>query len=173
MNETSSTGNAGKSLADFVGGPLADAGKSIDTVMNRAFGAMEKTIARACASGKLSVKDMVSAIVADVERIAARQYIEKPVESILSSLADAILPVSGARAAGGPVAAGEAYLVGERGPELFVPSTGGAIAATAGTQTRASVTLNVKTSDAQSFLKSGAQVSAMMLRALARGKRNL
>ncbi len=33
----------------------------------------------------------------------------------------------GARAAGGPVGAGRAYLVGERGPELFVPSAAGAI----------------------------------------------
>jgi hypothetical protein len=31
------------------------------------------------------------------------------------------------RASGGPVAAGSSYLVGERGPELFVPSAGGAI----------------------------------------------
>jgi hypothetical protein len=33
----------------------------------------------------------------------------------------------GHRAAGGPVSAGEPYWTGERGPELFVPSTSGAI----------------------------------------------
>lgn len=33
----------------------------------------------------------------------------------------------GARASGGSVATGHAYLVGERGPEMFVPSTAGAI----------------------------------------------
>ena len=33
----------------------------------------------------------------------------------------------GARAMGGPVAGGTAYLVGERGPELFVPGSSGAI----------------------------------------------
>jgi hypothetical protein len=33
----------------------------------------------------------------------------------------------GARANGGPVAAGRAYLVGERGPELFLPGAGGSI----------------------------------------------
>jgi hypothetical protein len=32
-----------------------------------------------------------------------------------------------ARAAGGPVSAGQPYMVGERGPELFVPSQGGQI----------------------------------------------
>lgn len=35
--------------------------------------------------------------------------------------------ISGARAAGGPVSAGGTYLVGERGPELFTPNTGGNI----------------------------------------------
>ena len=33
----------------------------------------------------------------------------------------------GARAAGGPVAGGGSYLVGERGPELFTPGTSGNI----------------------------------------------
>lgn len=35
--------------------------------------------------------------------------------------------LSGARAEGGPVSAGGNYLVGEEGPELFVPNTGGTI----------------------------------------------
>ncbi len=35
--------------------------------------------------------------------------------------------ISGARALGGPVAAGGTYLVGEKGPELFTPNTGGQI----------------------------------------------
>lgn len=33
----------------------------------------------------------------------------------------------GFRAAGGPVGAGRSYVVGERGPEIFVPNTGGSI----------------------------------------------
>ena len=33
----------------------------------------------------------------------------------------------GKRAAGGPVSAGSPYLVGERGPELFMPRTSGSI----------------------------------------------
>jgi hypothetical protein len=35
--------------------------------------------------------------------------------------------VDGARAFGGPVIGGNTYLVGEKGPELFTPSTGGRI----------------------------------------------
>lgn len=37
--------------------------------------------------------------------------------------------ISGARAAGGPVMGGQSYLVGERGPELFTPSSSGNITA--------------------------------------------
>lgn len=36
-------------------------------------------------------------------------------------------PIDGARAAGGPVSAGKNYLVGERGPEIFSPSSSGSI----------------------------------------------
>ena len=38
-----------------------------------------------------------------------------------------IMSISGARAAGGPVDAGSAYLVGEYRPEIFVPTTNGTI----------------------------------------------
>lgn len=37
--------------------------------------------------------------------------------------------IAGARAAGGPVSGGRTYLVGEKGPELFVPAVGGRIVA--------------------------------------------
>lgn len=40
---------------------------------------------------------------------------------------DAPAPVDGARATGGPVSAGKRYLVGERGPEIFSPSSSGSI----------------------------------------------
>lgn len=45
--------------------------------------------------------------------------------SVLGSIASAVF--GGARASGGPVLGGKTYLVGERGPELFTPGTGGSI----------------------------------------------
>jgi hypothetical protein len=45
----------------------------------------------------------------------------------MSSLDGLITGLSGARAAGGPVGADGTYLVGERGPELFTPSSSGTI----------------------------------------------
>ena len=44
----------------------------------------------------------------------------------LSGLVSSLLGSPG-RATGGPVSAGRSYVVGERGPELFVPSSGGRI----------------------------------------------
>ncbi|HII3728067.1 TPA: phage tail length tape measure family protein, partial [Pasteurella multocida] len=37
------------------------------------------------------------------------------------------ITLSGARAMGGPVGGGRAYLVGEKGPEIFVPGASGQI----------------------------------------------
>ena len=42
--------------------------------------------------------------------------------------------ISGKRAAGGPVSAGRAYLVGERGPEIFAPASNGTIIPNGGGQ---------------------------------------
>jgi tape measure domain-containing protein len=49
------------------------------------------------------------------------------VKSAVSSVVSAGKSVVGARAAGGPVSAGAPYIVGERGPETFVPATAGRI----------------------------------------------
>ena len=161
---------AAKSLAEFVGGPVTDATKAIDEAVSRSFRSVENTIARAALSGKTSIGKLVDSILADFDRIATSQFIVKPIEGVVGSLISSLLPISGARASGGPVEAGGAYLVGEQGPELFVPSSNGAIAPNAG---RPSITLNVQARDAQSFLKSETQIAAMLSRALARGQKNM
>lgn len=46
---------------------------------------------------------------------------------LLAIAAAALLKSSQARALGGPVRKGQSYIVGEQGPELFVPDTGGQI----------------------------------------------
>ncbi|MDE2182891.1 MAG: phage tail tape measure protein [Alphaproteobacteria bacterium] len=165
---------AAQALSEFVNGPVASAARSIDEAVTRSFRSVESTIARAALSGKASMDQLVDSILRDFDRVATSQFIVKPVESVINSLAGSLLsslvPLAGARASGGPVSAGAAYLVGEEGPELFVPQTGGAIAPFAA---RPSITLNVTARDAQSFLKSETQLAAMLSRALARGQRNL
>lgn len=160
---------ASKALADFVNGPVVGASRTVEDAVTRSFRSVESTIARAVVSGKTSIGQLVDAILADFDRVAASQFIIKPIESIAGSLISSLLPISGARAAGGPVEAGGAYLVGERGPELFVPSQGGSVVPNA----RPSIVMNVAVRDAPSFLKSETQIAAMLSRALARGQRNM
>lgn len=66
-------------------------------------------------------------------KVKEMKDLEQQVQSIKASIAAARASVggaaapAGARAAGGPVTGGEPYLVGERGPEMFIPRTSGTI----------------------------------------------
>jgi phage-related minor tail protein len=169
-----SLSSAGKALGDFVSGPVTDATSAIDSAVSKSFASVANTIASAALSGKTSISQMVDSILADFDRVALKQFVVKPLDNVIGSLVSSLLPVAGARAAGGPVAAGSAYLVGEQGPELFVPGSSGAIAPNQSLPSaRPQITLNVQAQDAQSFLKSETQVAAMMARILARGQRNM
>ncbi len=164
-----------RSLDAFARGPVTESARLIEHAVTQSFNAVADTIARAVLAGKVAMDSLVNAILADFDRIAARQFIEKPIEGAIASLFASLLPLGGARAAGGPVEAGLAYLVGEGGPELFVPSVSGTIRpdnAMAPPQ-RPQIVLNVNARDAGSFLKSETQIAAMLSRALARGQRNL
>lgn len=161
--------DAATELHDFSTTAFSGAATSISKSLDSAFASLAQNIAKAADSGKISVKTMVESILSDLNRISAASGGSSPVGSLLSYAADSLLPLSGARDAGGTVDAGSAYMVGESGPELFVPSQSGAIRKDVSTH----MTFNVQASDANSFLRSESQVSAMMLRALARGKRNL
>ena len=64
--------------------------------------------------------DMARSILRDLMRMQIRQAITIPLAQSMG------LSVEG-RAMGGPVTAGRPYMVGERGPELFVPGRSGGI----------------------------------------------
>jgi phage-related minor tail protein len=165
---------AANALSGFANGPVAGAAASIEAAVNRSFNAVSNTIARAALSGRESISQLTASVLADFDRIAASQFIAKPVAGLVSSVIGSLLPVSGARAAGGPVAPGGSYLVGEQGPELFTPSGAGNITPNGALAPRgAQVTVNITTQDAASFQKSKSQVAAMLARAIAQGQRNL
>jgi phage-related minor tail protein len=169
-----SLGQAAQAFADFANGPVANTTQTIETAVTRSFNAVAATISRTALSGRASIAQMTDAVLSDFDRIAASQFIVKPVEGVVSSLIASLMPVSGARAAGGPVSAGSTYLVGEHGPELFTPASGGQITPNGALGgVRPSVVVNIQTPDAASFAKSRSQVAAMMSRALAQGQRNL
>lgn len=75
----------------------------------------------------------------------------------------------GGRAGGGPVYAGTPYVVGERGPELFVPGSSGRIVPNGGGGV--TVNMTVVTPDANSFRKSQDQMMQDAHQAATRARR--
>ena len=76
-----------------------------------------------------------------------------------------------------PMAGARTGIAGEAGPEAIMPLTRGpdgrlGVAASGGTGSGMSVTFNVNATDAASFMRSEAQVSAMLARAVSLGQRN-
>lgn len=86
-----------------------------------------------------AVKRVMRSVVADIGRAIAKALILKSLVAIGGAiptsslggfggfLGSALMSFGGGRAMGGPVSAGTGYLVGERGPELFVPRQSGTI----------------------------------------------
>lgn len=87
----------------------------------------------------------------------------------LSSLVAGLVGAPG-RSTGGPVSAGRSYMVGERGPELFVPSNGGRIeqmTGGGGRDVRVSIALSSPTpGDPQVLRQSSRQVARAIRSAL-------
>jgi hypothetical protein len=77
-----------------------------------------------------------------------------------------VAPPIFARAAGGPVTSGQPYMVGERGPELFVPSTSGGIVPNG----RAGVVQNITIHVNGTAADVARQVSDEIMRAAMRGQ---
>lgn len=97
----------------------------------RAGRAVETALARAIRTGKLGFDDLKAAALSVMAEIAA-SAVKQGIGHVLGGggLAGALTGLLGlpGRATGGPVSPGRAYLVGERGPEVFVPTTSGQVA---------------------------------------------
>ena len=70
-------------------------------------------------TGKLKFGDFAKSVIADLAKIALKAAVTK----LFTLIGGAIL----GKAAGGPVMANKPYVVGEQGPELFVPNSAGSI----------------------------------------------
>lgn len=88
---------------------------------------------------------------------------------LFTGLIGSVLGLPG-RATGGPVAPDRPYLVGERGPELFVPTSAGRVETGAGSPREVRVSIQVTTphgTDApQALQRSSRQVASAVRRAL-------
>ena len=141
---------------------------------DKAAARIEQSLGRALRSGRFGFDDLKRTAVGALAEIAAAA-LKIDVGgggSGLTSLLGAALPSLAPRAIGGPVSGGRPYLVGERGPELFVPGSGGHIQsslAPQGSGRPVNVTVNVATprdAGAPFMAQTGRQVARSVRRAL-------
>jgi len=120
---------------------------------------IENALTRAIITGKLGfeeLKRLALSVMADIARAAISNGISSALGGgggsggsggllqLAATIAGAFLGAPG-RATGGPVSAGRVYRVGERGPELFVPTASGRIEPAAGGSVRhIAITVNVR-----------------------------
>ena len=124
-----------RDVADMRGqleGPLGDG-------VDKTGRLIESTLVRALRTGKLGFEDLkriALSVLAEIASAAIRSGIgailgggQKGPGGLLNAGASILGSVLGlpGRATGGPVSPGRAFLVGERGPEVFVPTSSGAI----------------------------------------------
>ena len=148
--------------------PAQAAADAIDKAFVRAGASLTTTLGKAAADGKVSLGELASAVIQAVDA-AAGKGAGGSLAGALGSLLGSVF--GGARADGGPVAPGGAYLVGERGPEVFRPAAAGSIdAAPAAGGVTVNLTLPAGT-DAAGLVRSEAQVAQALARAVALGRR--
>lgn len=139
--------------ADDVGGAFDRAGDRIAAAMGRA-----------ARGGEASFKRLAKVVLEEFARLA--------LDRIFTQQSGSQTPFFGARAAGGSVNAGGAYLVGERGPELFTPGQHGAIGVPGAGAVNIHFHLGAS-ADAAAIARHQGQIAAAVARAVAYGRRNL
>ncbi len=161
-------------------GPFADGAA-------RAGRALETTLSRAIRTGKLGFEDLKAVALSVLDTIAASalksgigalfggadggggQGGGGGLLSLGGSILGSVLGLPG-RATGGPVSPGRAYMVGERGPEIFVPTASGSIATNGGggRDVRIALTINAPANTAPDMLaRSSRQVARAVRNTLA------
>ena len=150
--------------------------------VGRAGRLIDSALSRAITSGKLGFDDLKKVALAAMGDIASASLraLFRPsggaglAPGLLSGLSSIIAGLAGSpgRATGGPVSAGRAYVVGERGPELFVPPGNGRIESMRGGTRDVRVAILVNTpagaNEPQALRQSSRQI-ARTVRAALRG----
>jgi hypothetical protein len=144
---------------------------------------IDSALTRAVASGKLGfdeLKKVALAAMADIASASLRALFTpsgggSPGAGLINGLGSLIASLVGSpgRATGGPVSGGRSYVVGERGPELFVPSSGGRIEAIPGGRGRdvrvAISVVSPSTNEPQALRQSSRQIARAVRNALRKG----
>jgi phage tail tape-measure protein len=109
-------------------GGAFDALDSFRKAGENAFNGMADLVTNFVMTGKLNFKDFARSVIADLVRIAAQAAITFAIKAALKALGGPVGGfISGFLADGGTAQAGRSYIVGERGPELFVPRSTGTV----------------------------------------------
>ena len=148
--------------------PAERAARSIEQAFDRAGESLAASLTRAAADGEITLAELARAVLA-----AANSAVGTLRSGGGAGLGEALASVvgglfSGTRAEGGPVMPGGAYLVGERGPEVFRPAQAGVIGGVEGPGMV--LNLNVE-GGAQGLLRSETQIAQALARAVALGAR--
>jgi hypothetical protein len=147
--------------------PAERAAASIEDAFGRAGESLTRSLTRAAADGEVTLAELARAVLGAVNAGAG----SGGSGGLGPAIAEAVKGLfSGSRADGGQVLGGGAYLVGERGPEVFRPSGGGVIEAAGG----AGMTVNLRIEGgSEKLIRSEAQIAQMLARAVALGGRKL
>ena len=149
--------------------PAERAAASIEEAFGRAGESLTRSLARAAADGEVSLAELARAVLNAVNAAAGASRGGGGLSEAIAAAVSGLF--GGARADDGPVVPGGAYLVGERGPEVFRPAGAGSIEPMGG---GAGVTVNVSVDGgAQGLLRSEAQIARMLARATALGARRM
>ncbi|TCP65831.1 hypothetical protein C8J43_10833 [Sphingomonas sp. PP-CE-1G-424] len=138
---------------------------------------VEAGLLRAVRSGKLGFEELKGVALSALDAIASAA-LKAGVQSVLrgGGLSGALAGLIGGlpgRATGGPVSPGRAYVVGERGAEVFVPTSSGRVEAGGGggggvREVRVAITVNAAAGSAPGVLaQSSRQVARAVKAALA------
>ena len=147
--------------------PAARAAASIEEAFGRAGDGLVRSLARAAAAGEVSLAELARAVLAAVNAASGTGGGGGLGEAIARVVQTAF---AGSRADGGAVLGGGAYLVGERGPEVFRPGGAGVIEPVGGS----GITVNVRVDGgAPGLMRSEAQIAQMLARAVSLGARRL
>ena len=158
--------------------PAERAASAIEAAFGRAGESLTRSLARAAADGGISLGELARAVLAAVNAVMGAGGGSSPSgvrDGLGAAVAQAVGGLfsgtfGGARADGGLVTSGSAYLVGERGPEVFRPAASGTVEP----MNAAPVTVHLNlASGPESLLRSEAQIAQMLARAVALGARRL
>lgn len=166
-------------------GTARDGSEVLSTVTSELLGGMEDALQRFGETGRLTFDDLRSAALSALSDILQAMH-EGPFGGgglfgspggggLAGALVNTAFSFLG-RAAGGPVAPSRPYIVGERGPELFVPRGAGEIVpgpAGGGPAQPINITVNVSgaTANGGDASRSGTQIALAVRRALKRAER--